>query len=217
MSPPEGGSESSAGEACAYAGGEGEAAFAPAVGQGTLAAAMASASAASFGGAPPPRVQDPSRTVFVGGLPPEATEPVLRVFFQPFGTLTSVRVRCAAAAPDGISAAGGFCGALRCSDAPAAAPPWLGSAQLISDPRTGRSKGYAFVTFTEEAAAAAVKARGKLDVYGRTVDVGAPQGSRPPGTHRTSAGIPADRRAFVGGLPREVRRARRAVCDASAP
>ena len=60
----------------------------------TLAAAMATASAASGGGgAPAARAQDPSRTVFVGGLPPEATEPVLRVFFQPFGTLTSVRVR----------------------------------------------------------------------------------------------------------------------------
>ena len=78
--------------------------------------------------------------------------------------------------------------------------------QLISDPRTGRSTGYAFVTFADEAAAAAVKARGKLDVYGRTVDVGAPQGSRPPGTYRPgAAGIPADRRAFVGGLPREAR------------
>ena len=72
---------------------------------GTLAAAMASASAASHGGGPPARSQDPSRTVFVGGLPPEATEPVLRVFFQPFGTLTSVRVRArgvARPAPAGL-------------------------------------------------------------------------------------------------------------------
>ena len=72
---------------------EAEAAAAPGA-PCTLAAAMATASAASGGGgAPAARAQDPSRTVFVGGLPPEATEPVLRVFFQPFGTLTSVRVR----------------------------------------------------------------------------------------------------------------------------
>lgn len=106
MAPLGGGSESSASEPA----GEGEA-VAP-IAEGTLAAAMASA--ASFGGAPPPRVQDPSRTVFVGGLPPEATEPVLRVFFAPFGTLTSVRVRTArvgallrpAAGPHAARAAG---------------------------------------------------------------------------------------------------------------
>ena len=83
------------GEAPAAAAPEAEVAAAPgAAGAScTLAAAMATASAASGGGPPPARAQDPSRTVFVGGLPPEATEPVLRVFFQPFGTLTSVRVR----------------------------------------------------------------------------------------------------------------------------
>jgi len=180
---------------------------------------MASAAlvAAPAGG----RSQDPSRTVFVGGLPAEATEPVLRVFFAPFGALTSIRVRrLATAAARGPLHARPT--ARRCGFRPAAAPPRkpcaatalrccfpdalaFAASQLISDPRTGRSKGYAFVTFVDEEAAAAVKARGKLDVYGRSVDVGSPQGSRPPGSVSRSGAIPADRRAFVGGLPREAR------------
>ncbi len=99
---------------------------------------------------------------------------------------------------------------------------------MITDARTGRSKGYAFVTFAEEAAAAAVKALGKLDFFGRLVDVGTPQGGagRPPGAPPPprpapagggggGGGVPTERRVFVGGLPREARSAY--VCTPCTP
>ena len=86
--------------------------------------------------------------------------------------------------------------------APARAPR---ARQLISDGRTGRSKGYAFITFAEEASAVAVRALGRIAFQGRYVDVGAPCGPKPPGARH---GIPTERRVFVGGLPREARATR---------
>jgi RNA recognition motif-containing protein len=119
----------------------------------------AAPAAAGFGGAAgsrPTPVQDPQRTVFVGGLPPSADVDSLRFFFSALGTVSFVRVRAAAEVAR-IALSG-----LTCHHRP----------QLIRDPQTGRSKRYAFVTFEREPDAASARALGCLNYHGARVTAG---------------------------------------------
>jgi len=78
--------------------------------------------------------QDPVKSCFIGGLPPQVTEATLMTFFSSCGQIESVKV--------------------------------------IYDPITGNSKGFGFITFVDAAVATALRAQGKVDMYGKQVDIG---------------------------------------------
>jgi RNA recognition motif-containing protein len=87
------------------------------------------------------------------------------------------------------------------------------SAQIITDRATGRSKGFGFVTYEDEAMAmAAVEQWNGADFNGRRliVDVARPMEDRPPRTGGSSrpsfggqGGRPQGGRSFGGGRGRE--------------
>lgn len=80
------------------------------------------------------------------------------------------------------------------------------SAKVIRDKTTGWSKGYGFVVFRDSRVAEYLRSCKKVDVGGRTVDIGPAQRGvgknsvRTNGTQNDHGG----RKVFVGGIPKDV-------------
>jgi len=76
----------------------------------------------------------------------------------------------------------------------------LASVKLITDRETGRSRGFAFVEYTEEAAAqAAIEALNETEMDGRQIRVNIAQPPRPRRDFRGGGGGGGGRRDFGGG------------------
>ena len=56
----------------------------------------------------------------------------------------------------------------------------VASAKVPTDPATGRSKGFGFVTFCEAASAAAARASGSVELEGKIVEIKEPTKSARP-------------------------------------
>jgi hypothetical protein len=114
----------------------------------------------------------------------ETEEGVIREFFTAeYGPVTSVKVSMRERIRPGRPRGGGFCGApppRRRRRAPSALPPRR-RAQIITDRETGNSKGFSFVTFSDErdAEKALLTGTGKL-LDGAPIKINVARSQMPP-------------------------------------